>query len=532
MLGDINFQRKKEFSSPILTTNQYFSNMQNEHTKNLYDFVLRLDSQIKNLEKEISILKSEYINIATKIPSLEKNDDKLTKNDLAELILTTQQNQNKLNEDDIKILIKSEINKALKEKFTKINDDIVNIKTENIEYGKNIDDIIEQQKKLSNQFYSIKDESYCNSRRENSKDFENIIKRQLQKDKIEIKNSIEEINQKTENFYNEINKRINDFDLDFDRLIESLKTQFQSVSETITQIDKNKINIKEFEKILKIHNLDKNQLSNNRNGNFSQINKQNINTLNNNNQNYLMKSELLQLRNEINSDFEKINIKILTELQNQANDIKNLYQEIHEIDTIKNSNILNLNNQINENNNNTNNNYNIEDNISLNNIFNSIENELSKKANIEQLNYALETQAKINDAFCSANRTAKWSWSNDGLLKNKFIIWSIQNINTALDLFIWENESNSIVVSNKGIYKIVVGLISIDNKDNFNVLINDEIVFESEFERSSISELNQNNIILYIDKYIALIDNSRIQIKINSESECNGEAFIEITKII
>ena len=47
MLGDINFQRKKEFSSPILTTNQYFSNMQNEHTKNVYDFALRLHSQIK-----------------------------------------------------------------------------------------------------------------------------------------------------------------------------------------------------------------------------------------------------------------------------------------------------------------------------------------------------------------------------------------------------------------------------------------------------------------------------------------------------
>ena len=529
MLGDINFQRKKEFSSPLLTTTQYFSNMQSEHTKNLYDFVLRLDSQIKNLEKDISILKSQYINLATKIPSFEKNDDKITKNDLAELILTTQQNQNKLNEDDIKLLIKSEINKVLKEKFTKLNDDIINIKTENIEYGKNIDDIIEQQKKLSNQFYSIKDESYCNSKRENSKDFENIIKRQLQKDKIEIKNSIEEINQKTENYFNEINKRINDFDLDFDRLIESLKTQFQSVSETITQIDKNKINIKEFEKILKIHNLDKNQQSNNNKNinNYSQI--KNYNNNNNNNQNNIMKSELIQLRNEINSDFEKINIKILTELQNQGNDIKNLYQELHELDLIKNSNILNLTNQINENNQNIN--YN-EENISLNNIFNSIENELSKKANIEQLNYALETQAKINDAFCSANRTAKWSWSNDGLLKNKFIIWSIQNINTALDLFIWENESNSILVSNKGIYKIVVGLISIDNKDNFNVLINDEIIFESQFERNSISDVCQNNGILYIDKYIALMDNSRIQIKINSESECNGEAFIEITKVI
>ena len=529
MLGDINFQRKKEFSSPLLTTTQYFSNMQSEHTKNLYDFVLRLDSQIKNLEKDISILKSQYINLATKIPSFEKNDDKITKNDLAELILTTQQNQNKLNEDDIKLLIKSEINKVLKEKFTKLNDDIINIKTENIEYGKNIDDIIEQQKKLSNQFYSIKDESYCNSKRENSKDFENIIKRQLQKDKNEIKNSIEEINIKTENYFNEINKRINDFDLDFDRLIESLKIQFQSVSETITQIDKNKINIKEFEKILKIHNLDKNQQSNNNKNinNYSQI--KNYNNNNNNNQNNIMKSELIQLRNEINSDFEKINIKILTELQNQGNDIKNLYQELHELDLIKNSNILNLTNQINENNQNIN--YN-EENISLNNIFNSIENELSKKANIEQLNYALETQAKINDAFCSANRTAKWSWSNDGLLKNKFIIWSIQNINTALDLFIWENESNSILVSNKGIYKIVVGLISIDNKDNFNVLINDEIIFESQFERNSISDVCQNNGILYIDKYIALMDNSRIQIKINSESECNGEAFIEITKVI
>ena len=535
MLGDINFQRKKEFSSPIITTTQYISNMQNDQTKNLYDFVLRLDSQIKNLEKDISILKTEYITLSTRIPSLEKNEDKLTKNDLAELILTTQQNQNKLNEDDIKILIKTEISKAFKEKFSKINEDIINIKTENIEYGKNIDEVIEQQKKLSNQFSSIKDESLCNTRRDNSKDFENVIKRQLQKDKIEIKNSINEINQKTENYFNEINKRINDFDLDFDRLIESLKTQFQSVSESITQIDKNKINTKEFENILKMHKLNKNDINNSRNNNFfpSSKNKKHSNSLdNNNNQTHLMKSELIQLRNEINADFEKINIKILTELQNQANDIKNLYQEIHDIDTLsKNNNFLNTNTNLPSNINN-NNNFNLDENITFNNILSSIENELSKKANIEQLNYALETQAKINDAFCSANRTAKWSWSNDGLLKNKFIIWSIQNINTALDLFIWENENNSIVVSSKGIYKVCVGLISLDNKDNFSILINDEIIFESEYERNSINELNQNNIILYIDKYIALMDNSRIQVKINSQNECNGEAFIEITKII
>ena len=284
-----------------------------------------------------------------------------------------------------------------------------------------------------------------------------------------------------------------------------------------------------------MHKLNKNDINNSRNNNFfpSSKNKKHSNSLdNNNNQTHLMKSELIQLRNEINADFEKINIKILTELQNQANDIKNLYQEIQDIDTLsKNNNFLNTNTNLPSNINN-NNNFNLDENITFNNILSSIENELSKKANIEQLNYALETQAKINDAFCSANRTAKWSWSNDGLLKNKFIIWSIQNINTALDLFIWENENNSIVVSSKGIYKVCVGLISLDNKDNFSILINDEIIFESEYERSSINELNQNNIILYIDKYIALMDNSRIQVKINSQNECNGEAFIEITKII
>ena len=63
-----------------------------------------------------------------------------------------------------------------------------------------------------------------------------------------------------------------------------------------------------------------------------------------------------------------------------------------------------------------------------------LDSELSKKANLDQLNFALETQSKLNEAFSSASRICRFCWDSEGTLKDdKFIIWTIQNINTALD---------------------------------------------------------------------------------------------------
>jgi hypothetical protein len=231
-----------------------------------------------------------------------------------------------------------------------------------------------------------------------------------------------------------------------------------------------------------------------------------------------MKSELINLRNAITTDFEKINIKILNELQSQANDIKLLYKEIQNFETSTNINNNNINN---------NNSDFIFNETSLNNLINSIDQELNKKANIEQLNYALETQAKINDAFCSVYRTAKWSKSNDIKLNdNNFIIWSIQNINIALDIYNWDQNSEKIKINFKGIYKILVGLIS-EEKIDFELIINNEIVMNSIKNNNK----NNNNLIFYIEDYFTIDDNSIIEVKVNEENFLN-EAFIEIVKII
>ena len=76
-----------------------------------------------------------------------------------------------------------------------------------------------------------------------------------------------------------------------------------------------------------------------------------------------------------------------------------------------------------------------------------LESELSKKANLDQLNYALEAQSQLNEAFSSATQTSGFSWDSDGELKDdKYIKWSIQNINIALDVFKLEQNSENIKI--------------------------------------------------------------------------------------
>ena len=56
------------------------------------------------------------------------------------------------------------------------------------------------------------------------------------------------------------------------------------------------------------------------------------------------------------------------------------------------------------------------------NIMSMIEAELLKKANLDQLNFALETQAKLNEAFSSATRISRFCWDSEGILsENKYI---------------------------------------------------------------------------------------------------------------
>ena len=117
MLNEITFQRKKEFSS-------YTQPIQSDQSKTIYDFVLKLDTQIKSLEKEILNLKNDILLLSSKVPLLEsKSNDQITKTDLNILLPTIP------TKEEIKSMIKIELEKS-KEK-EEIQREIDIIKKEN-----------------------------------------------------------------------------------------------------------------------------------------------------------------------------------------------------------------------------------------------------------------------------------------------------------------------------------------------------------------------------------------------------------------
>ena len=182
-----------------------------------------------------------------------------------------------------------------------------------------------------------------------------------------------------------------------------------------------------------------------------------------------------------------------------------------------------------------------------------LESELSKKANLDQLNFALEAQSKLNEAFSSATRMTRLCWDSDGELKDdKFIKWSIQNINIALDVFKLEQNSENIKILQNGVYKVVFGLIGLDYKKSIGIIFNNDenIVVDSNiYNVNNLNNLyeNENEMnndkgnVQFMIKYIACIENTDIKAIIynnndknnsNNSNDNSEEGFLEITKII
>jgi hypothetical protein len=338
--------------------------------------------------------------------------------------------------------------------------------------------------------------------------------------------------------------------MDFDRLIQSLKNQFLTNANTISQLQISKVNLNDYENQINfihqnIHEL-KNKI-NKVNTKAKNITDQilNKNSISRNNNNSEIKNELNLFKSDLYNDLESINLKILNELSNQAEDIKALYQKIQDIENLRNQKIREINFEVPKSISDQNKIF--PDNISIVNLISLMETELSKKANLDQLNFALETQSKLNDAFSSASRMCRFCWDAEGLLKDgKYIIWSIQNINTALDVFKWENNSESICILQNGIYKIVIGLIEIDKNKNFGIVFNNDenIIIDSRNYNNNYgsNDLNNENDIgsdkgniKFMEKYIACLENTNIKAILfdNTENNDNSEeAFLEIVKII
>ena len=541
----LEFHRRKDTNLFHTTTQRDISFIGSEQSKTLYDYALKHENYINEIKSEVLNLKTQIMELAMKSsfsPKLQYSNSFTSNSENNNLFLS----QIKKFKNDIKTELMSNINDIISTSLKQFREEFDNLKEEMI-----INDEQISKKKITeinNSLENINQKLIINTEEKNH--LENNILTRVNNDKIEISNTAENII-----------KRIDNFDMDFDRLIVSLKNQFLNSANTINQLQLSKVNIDDYEKQIDIINQTMDEL-NSRILNIESNSNSNINNaerkkkkknkndikLNNNskteefkknlfsNDKIAIKKELYIFKNDLYNDLEKINNKILNELKNQADDISLLYQEIKNINPQSqiNQKLISFDNHT--------------LNIPNNNL-SYLDLELSKKANLDQLNFALETQAKLNEAFSSVSRMSRFCWDSEGTLKeDKFIRWSLQNINTALDVFKWEKNSENIKILQNGVYKVVLGLIGLESKKNFGIIFNDEenIVIDSNLNSNTLYE-NENDLnsdkgnIQFMIKYIACIENTNIKAIIfnnkdnendNNSNDNSEEAFLEIVKII
>ena len=458
----IDFEKRKEKSVLNSQIHQEECLLNTEQSKFIYEISMNNNNQIRNIQKEIHILKTQMCDIL-----------------------------NIFNDKSVINKFKNKNNKTLVKEEKKI-DDNNNIKE-----------------------YIIKE-----------------IKTQLN-DNMEILN-------------NKLNIFNDEYKSELDNEIEMMKNELINHEKLIMSLKNNKLDKVDFDENINIinNNFDK---INEKVLSFQLEKKENDDDIKNKNKNLNLEiKDLKKIKQEIYADFEKINLKILNELKNQAYDIKSLYQELQSNtkDSIKNA-------------------LTTEDDISSDNIYNNnkilnsiykIEKELEKKVNIEHLNFALSAQSKLNEALNSTCQICRMCWDSEGiLLNNKYIIWSSQNINTALNIFKWETNSENILILQKGVYKIVVGLIGLENDKYIKIYFNDYNKNEetiNDYENNDIRNLNNNNYyntiewnsgnekgnVIFIEKYFACVENTEIKVCLidteNNNKDISEEAFLELNKII
>ena len=189
-----DFQRKKDsyllFNSLSQRDNSFINV---EQSKNLYDFVLKQDNQIKRMDNEITNIKSQLLDIRMKYPL---NSQNITVTNPFLTFDETNNNNTYINKiiqikEDIKNEIMKDINNVLisqknemKENFENLKKEVELFNEEKINNNK-IMEINDSLENLNQQLLQ-KDEEKTN--------LENIILNKINNDKIEINNITNNIN--------------------------------------------------------------------------------------------------------------------------------------------------------------------------------------------------------------------------------------------------------------------------------------------------------------------------------------------------
>lgn len=175
----------------------------------------------------------------------------------------------------------------------------------------------------------------------------------------------------------------------------------------------------------------------------------------------------------------------------------------------------------------------------VNKALSVIHDELDTKLTVDEFQTAMNNQNAINDILCKENIVGKWLW-NSGTVKKGYIVpWETEHINTSPENFVWDKESTSILVNEKGIY--VIGLsFFVSGQPNVQVYINGESVLSVGESCKGVVRFNKEMKEQYggneeeisgctMMEYINLESKSRVSVSYNGNYNVKG--FLSLQKV-
>ena len=374
---------------------------------------------------------------------------------------------------------------------------------------------------------------------------------------------IKEINNSVQEMQKDINKRFDLINTDIEKMDENLKSKYESVNIMINNINKRKIDSKDFMNSLKKKlDLDKfdsmiKKIKSNLEHNFLEISKTNkeiieqlidnkINDINNiffenlNNQNNKLNDYLNENKNnwseyqiDVQSMINKCNSENKLEIRKLRNEFlekveTKITEKFYDLtEEIKNKNTPNsfLNSNDNENkekNKNIKNESQIREKGEINEINKQLA-EIKKEIDNNRIEFSktIDNQTLINEILCEENKLGKWGWTNGKLKNNNKIIWDIQLVNTFPDNYIFENEKSILLIKQGGIYELIFGFYGYNKKPNIQIFVNNEVII------SNSNKINKN--IVENGNHVLNVTNSGFY-KSNKNIAING-GFRNITGI-
>ena len=179
----------------------------------------------------------------------------------------------------------------------------------------------------------------------------------------------------------------------------------------------------------------------------------------------------------------------------------------------------------------------------VNTALNQIHDELDIKLSVQDFDVAMNNQNKINSALVQNNQIGIWVWESGVLKNNHNVPWEIQKINNYPENFIWNKDSDTIVVKHKGIYLCNLGFF-MSNNTFIQLYVNGEMILsktnnKSECDNTKYTQKYEDNLKynkikesvtgINIKEFLFLQEKSRITVSYDGSDNVMG--FFELKMI-